>query len=166
MTAPTADRAECWFTAAHPDPSQLAIEWQQHPRWTAQFPAGRMRDAIAMPQALADDVVEVLGSLLVDQHTPILADLRNRRVYFFTDPGQGGIWVGQDVWTLSTGTWLTAPHPLNGPYDCPTVWRRRPHQNHGPLAVSDLRMALRLVYPAYRRRIGSPQWLTSSGGIL
>lgn len=68
---------------------------------------------------------------------------------------------------LDAATWLTTPHQLNGPCGDPKVWRRRPETGGRVLPVTDLRRAMRLAYPAFRRRAtGTPVQHSNPGGIL
>lgn len=149
MTAALVDATD-WFLAAHPHPDRLADEWAEHPRWTAQLPAGRAWDAVAMPYCFGRDVLDVCETLR-GHRLPALADYLNRRLYLFVEPGRGGIW-GDEVWTLPSEAWLTVPHPLYGPYDCWTRWLQPPGPEIELMTVAELRRATRLAVPASRRQ--------------
>ncbi|MFE9701691.1 hypothetical protein [Streptomyces sp. NPDC006270] len=150
-----------WFLSAHPSPDQLAVEWAEHPKWTGQLPVGRAWDAVAMPYTVGLDVLGVCRTLK-GYCPPALADRWNRRLYLFIEPDQGGVWA-EDIWTLPRESWLTIPHPQYGPYDCPTWWVQRPYSAGELLAAIELRTAVRLAMPAYRRRVAS---VPADGGVL
>ncbi|MEV0875820.1 hypothetical protein AB0I86_32275 [Streptomyces sp. NPDC049950] len=159
--AAIADAGTGWFLSAHPSPDRLAVEWAEHPKWTGQLPAGRMWDAVAMPYLLGLDVRGVCRTLK-GCYPPALVDRWNRRLYLFIEPDQGGVWA-EDIWTLPRESWLTVPHPQYGPYDCPTWWLQRPNAADELLSAVELRTAVRLALPAYRRRaVSAPV----DGGVL
>ncbi|MEV4042824.1 hypothetical protein [Streptomyces sp. NPDC049744] len=117
----------------------------------ARLPAGLPGDAVAIPASLGDSVLHTLDALYPQLRPAVLHELTWARTYFFTEPGQGGVW-SEDVWTLDAGTWLATPHQLNGPCGDLKVWRHRPESGGRVLPVTDLRRAMRLAYPALRRR--------------
>ncbi|MFI7396195.1 hypothetical protein [Streptomyces tendae] len=132
----------------------------------AQLPAGLPGDAVAIPARLGDSVLGTLGVLYPRLRPAVLEELTRARTYLFTEPGHGGVW-DEDVWTLDAGTWLTTPHQLNGPCGDPKVWRRRPETGGRVLPVTELRRAMRLAYPAFRRlATGTPVQHSNPGGIL
>ncbi|MFF3982769.1 hypothetical protein [Streptomyces sp. NPDC001828] len=131
---------------------------------SARLPAGLPGDAVAIPARLGDSVLHTLDALYPQLRPAVLDELTRARTYFFTEPGQGGVW-SEDVWTLDAGTWLATPHQLNGPCGDLKVWRHRPESGGRVLPVTDLRRAMRLAYPALRRRAtGTPVQHCTPGG--
>ncbi|OEJ20888.1 hypothetical protein [Streptomyces subrutilus] len=152
MTALAEADVAAWFMEAHPAPERLEAEWRERPFWTAQLPVDKVWSVVAMPTDLGVDVFSILDTMLGAWQAPVLVDRLHRRYYFFTEPDPVGVGESRDVWTLSPRTWLTVPHPIHGPYDCRTVWRRPPWRERSLLSVADLANAIRLAGPAHRYR--------------
>ncbi|MGW9436727.1 ATP-binding protein [Streptomyces sp. NPDC055607] len=122
---------------------------------SARLPAGLPGDAVAIPARLGDNVLHTLEALCPQLRPAVVLDLTRARTYLFTESGQGGVW-SEDVWTLDAGTWFATPHQTNGPCGDLKVWRHWPESGGRVLPVTDLRRALRLAYPALRRRAVGP----------
>ncbi|MFJ6355207.1 hypothetical protein ACIQKB_37830 [Streptomyces sp. NPDC092046] len=145
-----------WLADGHPRPDQVWGEWNDD-RAVALLPAGVRWDAVVMPQARLQAVVEDMSPLVADR-CPILADLNSARAYILVPPGtadtwgdvctEGGISVtGEGSWLIASrplgrqsraATWLIAPgavHRLANPAELLASLRRTAAPAKGPTAA-------------------------------
>ncbi|MFF2571397.1 hypothetical protein [Streptomyces sp. NPDC058084] len=129
-----------WLASACDDPVTCLKEWRLSESGVALLPAGRLWDALAVPESLG---YGLLGSIAPGGHTPagpVLRDRKRHELVLLTTPAEPPGALGQVARHLTTGTWVAVPDPARSVEDL--SWLAPPDGSGRLFSPEALRCAL------------------------
>ncbi|MFF5923710.1 hypothetical protein ACFY8C_36125 [Streptomyces flavochromogenes] len=104
-------RSVRWLASVCDDPAVCLSEWRLSERGVVLLPAGRLWDALAVPEALGHSLLNAVARCGRSTTGPVLRDSRRRELLLLMTPGSPVTRPGRAARYLTTGTWLAVPDP-------------------------------------------------------
>ncbi|MFD7324003.1 hypothetical protein ACFV9D_23350 [Streptomyces sp. NPDC059875] len=100
-----------WLASACDDPAGCLREWQVGQQGVVLVPAGRVWDALAVPEMLGRSLLNAVARSGHPATGPVLVDSRRQELVLLMDPGSPPARLDRAARYLTSGTWLAIPDP-------------------------------------------------------
>lgn len=100
-----------WLASACDDPTACLREWRLSERGVALLPAGRLWDALAVPEMLGHSLLNAYSRCGHPTAGPVLRNSRRQELVLLMTPGSPATRLERAARYLTTGTWLAVPDP-------------------------------------------------------
>ncbi|SEC10920.1 hypothetical protein SAMN05428939_1586 [Streptomyces sp. TLI_105] len=105
-------RSARWLASACDDPAGCLREWRVGPRGVVLLPAGRMRDALAVPEILGRGLLAAIARSRRSGSGPVLGDSRCQELVLLMTPGTPPpTGLDRAARYLTSGAWPAVPDP-------------------------------------------------------
>lgn len=100
-----------WLASACDDPTVCLREWRLSERGVVLLPAGRLWDALAVPETLGHHLLNAVTRCGQPTTGPVLRNSRRQELVLLMTPGSPATRLERAARYLTTGTWLAVPDP-------------------------------------------------------
>lgn len=100
-----------WLASACDDPTACLREWRLSARGVVLLPAGRLWDALAVPEDLGHSLLNAVARCGQPRSGPVLRDSSRQELVLLMTPGSPTARLERTARYLTTGTWLAVPDP-------------------------------------------------------
>lgn len=100
-----------WLASACDDPTACLREWRLSERGVVLLPAGRLWDALAVPETLGHSLLNAVARCGHPKTGPVLHNSRRQELVLLMTPGSPATRLERAARYLTTGTWLAVPDP-------------------------------------------------------
>ena len=100
-----------WLASAGDDPTACLREWRLSEWGVVLLPAGRLWDALAVPETLGHSLLNSFARSGHPTTGPVLRNTRRQELVLLMTPGSPATRLGRAARHLTTGTWLAVPDP-------------------------------------------------------
>lgn len=100
-----------WLASACDDPTACLREWKLSERGVVLLPAGRLWDALAVPETLGHSLLNAVARCGQPTTGPVLRDNRRQELVLLMTPGSPATRLERAARYLTTGSWLAVPDP-------------------------------------------------------
>lgn len=100
-----------WLASACDDPISSLREWRLSERGVMLVPAGRLWDALAVPETLGHSLLNAVARSGHARTGPVLRNSRRQEFVLLVTPGSPAARLERAARYMTTGTWLAVPDP-------------------------------------------------------
>lgn len=100
-----------WLASACDDPVSSLREWRLSERGVMLVPAGRLWDALAVPETLGHSLLNAVARSGRPRTGPVLRSSRRREFVLLVTPDGPAARLQRAARYMTTGTWLAVPDP-------------------------------------------------------
>ncbi|GGT80408.1 hypothetical protein GCM10010272_26010 [Streptomyces lateritius] len=100
-----------WLASACDDPTTCLREWRLSERGVVLLPAGRLWDALAVPETLGHGLLNAVARRGHPTTGPVLRNSRRQELVLLMSPGSTATRLEKAARYLTTETWLAVPDP-------------------------------------------------------